>query len=87
MATREIRATRKNSSGDILYVCNSGEVWSPRIKKDVIDDIESRSHSYYVVFNGNKVDVHVVNDLRKGKYLRTDPDKTKVNNLDLLPDC
>lgn len=37
--------------------------------------------------DNKEVDIQVVNDLQKGKYLRTDPDKTLVNNLDYLPDC
>jgi|WetSurMetagenome_2_1015567.scaffolds.fasta_scaffold04925_4 hypothetical protein len=87
MAARQIKATRKNSDGDITMVCNAGELWSPKLVADVINDIENNYQSYYVMVQGKYVDVHVVNDAIKGKYLRTDPDKTKVNNLDYLPEC
>jgi hypothetical protein len=39
-----------------------------------------------VVVNENEVDVIVVHD-PDGDYLRTDPDATKTNNLNDLPDC
>jgi len=35
----------------------------------------------------DRVDIEVVDDDEKGKYLRTDPDETTENNLDNLPDC
>lgn len=85
MAERRIQRTRKNSDGDILKVGNyQGESWSPRDVKDVISDIESRTHSYYVNEAGYKSDVHVVND-PDGKYIRTYADSSSKNNLDNLP--
>lgn len=41
---------------------------------------------YFVKVNNQIVFLHVVKEAYK-KYLRTDPDKTKKNNLDDLPDC
>lgn len=87
MADRHVLATRKNDPGDITALCNRNESWSPRSKKDAILDIESKTHSYYVIISSRRVNIHVVNDPSKGKYLRTDPDKTTINNLDTLPDC
>lgn len=87
MALREVVATRKDYRGDITALCNSKEFWSPRYKTDAINDIENRVHQYYVMVSGIRVDIHVVDDRVKGKYLRTDPDKTITNNLDNLPDC
>ena len=87
MANRQVLATRKSSDGDILAMCHPGEYWSPVSKDAAIRDIENNIHSYYVIVSGMKVDVKVINDTRKGKYLRTDPDKTTGNNLDHLPDC
>lgn len=87
MADREVTASRKDKDGDILALCNSGSYWSPRMKRDAIDDIESGSHTYYVDVSGTgRVDIHVVNG-PNGKYLRTDPDRSSRNNLDDLPDC
>ena len=87
MASRQVFATKKNVEGDITALCNSNEFWSPRYKKDAISDIETGEHSYYVLISGIKVNIRVVNDHIKGKYLRTDPDQTNRNNLDMLPDC
>lgn len=88
MARRQVTKSRKDSDGDIIALCNPSEDWSPRKKDDVINDIELNIHSYYVMIDDFKaVDIRVIDDPDKGKYLRTDPDKTSKNNLDDLPDC
>lgn len=88
MPQRKVLRSRKNYDGDITALCNTGSYWSPRGKHDVISDIERGIHSYYVQVPGTgKVDIHVVNHPKHGKYLRTDPDRTDRNNLDDLPDC
>jgi hypothetical protein len=87
MADRQVTRSRKDNAGDILALCNPGKFWSPRMKGDAIDDIESNRHSYFVNAPGaGRVGIHVVNG-PNGKYLRTDPDRTPRNNLDDLPDC
>jgi hypothetical protein len=86
MSRRSVTQSRKDRDGDITALCNPAESWSPRAKADAIQDIEGKLHSYYVLVSGAEVDIVVVK--RNGtKYLRTDPDKTKKNNLDDLPDC
>jgi len=87
MADRRVTASGKNSDGDIISLCNSGEWWSPRKKADAISDIEGGSHRYYVRTGTKEVDIHVGKHPKHGKYLRTDPDATTGNNLDDLPDC
>ena len=72
MARRQVTRTKKDSDGDILALCNPSENWSPRSKNDAIYDIESNNHSYYVIIGGSKeVDIRVIKDPYKGKYLRT----------------
>ena len=85
MGVRRVKQSKKNSEGDILALCNAGESWAPRYKQDAIRDIENRVHSYYVVVGSKIVEIKVVEG-GKGKYLRTDPDKTTKNNLFDLPD-
>jgi len=88
MFERQVRKTRKDNDGNILALCNPEESWSPRLKKYAIHDIESGSYNYYVLWpEGKRTDIRVVNDPRKGKYLRTDRDNTERNNLDDLLDC
>lgn len=84
MAVRRVKQSKKSSERDILALCNEGELWSPRFKEDAIFDIENKIHSYYVVIGRERVEIKVI-DGRTGKYLSTDPDKTKKNNLDDLP--
>lgn len=87
MADRQVTRTGKDGDGDITSLCNPGQAWSPRRKRDAIDDIETGSHTYYVRWSdGKRTDIHVV-DGPTGKYLRTDRDSTSRNNLDDLPDC
>lgn len=86
MIERKVTKSQKDKDGDITALCNSGEFWSPRFKKDAISDIDSKIYIYYVETEGKKVEVIVVNEAGE-KYLRTSPDKTKKNNLDDLPDC
>jgi hypothetical protein len=87
MADRQVTHSRKDKDGDITALCNPGAAWSPRMKRDAIQDIDDRVHSYYVNVTGaGRVDIRAVNG-PSGKYLRTDPDKTTQNNLDDLPDC
>lgn len=87
MADRQVTATRKDSDGDILALCNAGESWSPRAKADAIRDIENGVHTYFVRWqDGPRTEIRVVNG-PTGKYLRTDRDNTTRNNLDDLPDC
>lgn len=48
MAARNVQATRKDNGGDITYLCNFNEFWSPRHKNDLILDIESNIYSSLV---------------------------------------
>ena len=84
---RYVRATRKDTYGDITALCNHGEWWSPRDKWSAIGDIENGSHEYWVPWkNVPETQIHVVKG-STGKYLRTDRDNTPRNNLDELPPC
>lgn len=86
MTSREVYSTGKDQDGDITKLCKPGEIWSPRFKKDAIQDIESGLHQYYVRWPEKRTAIRVVKG-PTGKYLRTDRDSTTRNNLDDLPDC
>ncbi|MDX1996632.1 MAG: DUF3892 domain-containing protein [Thermoanaerobaculia bacterium] len=86
MAEREVTRTKKDSSDVITALCNPAGSWSPRSKSDVIADIESGNHSYYVKWPEKRTEIRVVAGA-SGKYLRTDRDTTTRNNLLDLPNC
>ncbi len=86
MSAREVTQTMKSKKGDISALCNSNTLWNPKLKSMAILEIEDNIHRYFVKIEDDEVDIHVVTDRLKGKYLRTDPDKTTSNNLDDLPD-
>lgn len=87
LADRQVTKTKKDKNGDITALCNSGAVWSPKFKSMAILEIEENIHRYFVIVDTKEIDIHVVNDLLRGKYLRTDKDAKTKNNLDDLPDC
>ena len=87
MADRQITQSGKNHTGDITSLCNRREDWSPRLKSSAINDIESEQHRYYILLNGERVDIHVIDHPRHGKYLHTDPEGNGRNGLHKLPDC
>jgi hypothetical protein len=85
---RQVTHSGKDKQGDITKLCRPGQSWSPRSKVDAISDIELGLHKYFVqVASLGRVDIHVAKDEFGRKYLRTDPDQTKQNNLDFLPNC
>lgn len=68
--------------GRLRALCNPEEWWSPRTVEDVIVDIESRSHTYFVVDSAGRLGrLSVV----KGS-LRVRDRFGAHRNLD-LPDC
>ena len=79
------------SGGDIthLAVKEKNEMWT---KDKIIDMIENQEDKFwsYVYKNGKKdkdtkIEVKVIDDKIKGKYLRTQADPTEENNLLELP--
>jgi hypothetical protein len=87
MAKRYVLKTGKDRNGDITKLCQLGQSWSPRLKADAINDIETGTHEYWVNWsNSPETKIRVVSG-PTGKYLRTDRDTTARNNLDDLPDC
>ncbi len=80
---RKVTQTIKDKNGDITALCNPDATWwSPRNKNYAISDIESKSYRYYILENDHEVDIHVIKDPKRGKYLRTDPELSTKNILD-----
>lgn len=69
MAYRVITHVIRDEDGEILMLCNRQEVWSPRIREDVIDDIESGLHTYYLDDGTGVMNIAVSNHPVKGKIL------------------
>lgn len=86
MADRRVTVTRKDNDGYIIALGNPSETWSPRLESAVVYDIVTKTNTYYIMVDGKRIDINVVNGLT-GTYIRTDPDRTVRNILDELPDC
>ncbi len=93
MSIRRVRGVSRGapaggppSSRFIRGLCNPAEAWGYRDLGDVVIDIENGAHAYLVEADGSQATVRVVHS-PGGPYLRTDPDPTRANNLDALPDC
>ena len=84
MIERKVTNTRKDENGRIIDLCNPVEWWSPRTADEVIIDIEESFYEYYLVVGGQKVKLKVINGSVE-KHLRTDPNKTTKNFLEILP--
>jgi len=86
---RAVLSVMTDPDGDIIALCNPNESWSPRLRHEVIADIENGRAEYYVAgYPGQQpgTGIHVVRDPgRHLAYLRTDPDDVAGNNLDNLP--
>jgi len=84
MADRLVTGTGKDDSGDITSLCGT---WGNQSKALAILEIEIGTHRYYTSGPGSsEVDVKVV-DGENGKYLRTEPDLSKADKLQSLPEC
>ena len=84
MIERKITNTIKDESGKIIALANPVEWWSPRMTTEVINDIEETFYEYYLLLDGKKVLLKIMNG--KGeKHLRTDPNLTNRNKLVDLP--
>lgn len=80
MIKREVTQIKKDKNGNITALCNPVALWSPKLKSMAILEIEYETHSYYVKINDKEIDIRVINDPLKGKYLQTVPDST-LNKL------
>lgn len=83
------KSERYNPHERILYVggTNSdGTRWKLSQQK-AIEGIENHTYSFYVVQNGNEVDVIVAVSAYGHKYLKTVADGEQPNNLLSLPEC
>jgi hypothetical protein len=56
-------------------------------EREAIGYIENGTYLYYVTYAGVTTQVHVVKKADGTKYLHTDPDRTKQNNLLKIQDC
>lgn len=84
MSHRKVTHSRRDRQGDITHLGNPYEYWSPRAASDIITDIRTNAHTYYVPFQRGTVQV-VVRQGTYRPYLATEPDNNLGNNLDNLP--
>ncbi|MGB8644454.1 MAG: DUF3892 domain-containing protein [Anaerolineae bacterium] len=54
---------------------------------EAIQNIDNRTHEYFVLVKGNETKVIVARSAAGNKYLRTEADSTIVDNLLSLPQC
>lgn len=87
MENREVTKVIINQHGDVVALCNDAELWSPKLRSIAIPEIELSINQYYVMHNGEKVDIQVTVNSDNKKMLITNPDMTSKNILLDLPDC
>lgn len=74
---------RQNPHEGITHLGNLTGKWT---RAQVINWIESGTHTFFTLENGKRADVDVV-DGPNGKYLRTHADGYYSDNLLALPEC
>lgn len=84
MAERLVTHAFRDSNGVIRAIGNPASDWFQRRREWAISDIVAGRHTYVVRSGQNSRQIRVV-DGRSGRYLRTTPDSTADNNLDVLP--
>jgi hypothetical protein len=83
VANRRVTYTRRGPDWEIVQLCNAKAEWEPRTVAQVVDDIESGRHQYYVDRGGFRTDIDV-QDTGMGKLLIADPSRHSDNNLENL---
>jgi hypothetical protein len=87
---RHVQRTRKSGDGpgtETTHLCGDDDAgWGPVPVAEAISQIESGAAVYFTEVDGSIARIVIVDD-PQGKYLRTEADTTKANNLDALPNC
>ncbi len=84
MTDRPVTGVRTDPLGNIVALCNPAERWSPRTTTQIIRDIESELHRYYVPCARGSVSVRVVPEGR-GKRLWAATGDAACSDLHDLP--
>lgn len=86
MENREVTKTIKNQQGEIVALCNDGELWSPKLRSIVVPEIELKINRYYVKQENEEIEVQVANGSESKKLLIANPKRDNINLLMELPD-
>jgi|GEM_PF-3536663 len=78
---RQITHVHKDNN-DVITQCYSSGAW--QAVSTIVTAIDRGFDSYFTEVNGRRADVITVPGVN-GKYLRSTPDGTNINNLDYLP--
>jgi hypothetical protein len=81
---------KPNRESSVEHITHVGGYGSAPWKLDVetvIQRIEGGSENFFVHVGYNEANVIVISPIGRRKYIRTEPDLTKVDNLLSLPEC
>lgn len=88
MARREVKCINKTDRPNPWErIRTIGGLWGKQEQQKAVQDIESKTHDYFVVRAGREVAVVVARSRFDNKYLKTAADSTETNNLLELPEC
>lgn len=86
MIKREVIRSRKSGEKDITALGNPFEFWHPKLKNEIISEIETGLYYYFIKTNNSEIEIKI-NQGENGKFLTTDSWKNIRNYLLELPDC
>ena len=84
MAEYQVTCVKHDQSKTIIGIGSDTLRWT---SSQAIADIVSGTNRFFTYEDGTKAYVHVVTKRDGTRYLHTDPDGIRRNNLDLLPPC
>lgn len=89
MTNRIVTGVDKDSHGRITRLCSPSSAWSPRAARDVINDIRTGAHRYFVfTFPRWPFIAHInVVSSSQGETVSTSTDPAGPNHLDQLAAC
>lgn len=82
--------TKPNRQSSVEHITHVGGFGSTQWKLEVdtvIHRIENGLENFFVRVGYNEANVIVMSPIGRRKYIRTEPDLTKVDNLLSLPEC
>ncbi len=89
MADRQVTCTIKSLPSlhaSDRYITHIGGTWGTITEEQAIQDIDSRTHSYFTLAQGRRANVHPHQGQHR-RFLKTDADGYVPNNLLSLPNC
>ncbi len=83
-SVRTVKMVRRDDDGEIIGLANPLAEWAFVTAEQAVADIAAHRFQYFAGEEADHTRIYVVNGPRR-RYLRTNPDDSRANNLDEMP--